>query len=112
MCGLVTVVAGLFGGEAEDILDALRQGVVKDESESVVVPASFIGLLLESDNEGGEPFIVAHPKVEEVLLGLHYSVKYFKLTREFLCKGLPIGQYQAVGVEPEQRHVVIKGNAL
>ncbi|KAG6863522.1 hypothetical protein C0993_011200, partial [Termitomyces sp. T159_Od127] len=63
--GLVTVVAGLLGGEAEDVLDALRQGMAKGKSESVVVPAGFIGLLLESDDEDGEPFIVAHPEVEE-----------------------------------------------
>ncbi|KAG6876767.1 hypothetical protein C0993_000546 [Termitomyces sp. T159_Od127] len=110
--GLVTVVAGLLGGKVEDALNALRQGTVKGKSESIVVPAGFVGLLLKSDNKGGELFIVAHLEVEEVLLGLHYSVKYSKLTQELLCKGLPIGQYCAVGVKLEQHHVVIKGDAL
>ncbi|KAG6884129.1 hypothetical protein C0993_001124 [Termitomyces sp. T159_Od127] len=72
--------AGLFGGEAEDVLDVLGQGAAKSKSESVVVPAGFVGLLLKVDNEGGELLVVVHLEIEEVLFGLRYSVKYSKLT--------------------------------
>ncbi|KAG6867335.1 hypothetical protein C0993_004223 [Termitomyces sp. T159_Od127] len=70
----VTVVVGLLRSEVEDIFDALGQG-----------------LLLKADNEGGEPFVIAHSKIKEVLLGLCYSVKSAKLTQELLCKHLPVG---------------------
>ncbi|KAG6883532.1 hypothetical protein C0993_005646, partial [Termitomyces sp. T159_Od127] len=98
--------------KAEDVLDALKQGAVESKLKGVVVPASLISLLLKADNEGGKSLIVAHSEIEEVFLSLRYSVKHFKLTGELLCKCLPIGQYQAVGVELEQRHVIVKGDAL
>ncbi|KAG6874344.1 hypothetical protein C0992_007867 [Termitomyces sp. T32_za158] len=87
---LVTFVRELFGCQLEYVLDALGKSAVEGVSERAVIPACFVGLLLEAYDEGREAFLGAHLEVKEVVLGLSHGVKHAKLAGELVDKGLPV----------------------
>lgn len=70
----------MFGGEVENVFDLLGECALEGELEGVVISAHLIGLLLEPDNEDGKAFFGPHPEVEQVIFGLHNSVKDAKPT--------------------------------